>query len=305
MRIYPDLIFAAEKQKQSPSAYRIWFLAKHFCTGGGTVPVKAFKAYLAGLGMKEATYNRHIREALELELLKREGGNDKRPAYYRMASWFDASRIVGVRQLGVPIEIPVEKLLQRSWKAEVWAGRLLQVRDRTTTTAKLSRDHNDQPVIKKQVKVAKPISRKTLEKVTGVKRRTQQKREHKAQVKQKQNVLVHDGKRGGYQPYGSIDERPELMVTSGGVPVEQLPNTRIVPAHINRGSRSRTRKVNKQLKALCKSGAIANVKLNIPLRYVDTAKQGLAILERDPAVTVLRYAGAFLQGVTRWSVFNA
>lgn len=305
MRIYPDIIFSAEKNRISVSAFRVWFLAKAFCRAGATVPVRLFKDHLEGLGAKESTYNTWIREARELGLLKGEGGK-KRPVYYRLVSWVDAARIAGVTGgLGCAIEMPAEKLLISSWKSEVWTGRYLQVRNRTTTTAKISRDHNGQAQVTKQVKTAKPVSRRTLEKITGVKRRTQQNREKRANVKQKQNVLVHEGKRGGFQPYGSIDEQPEIMITSGGVPVERLPNTRIIPSYIKRSdSRSRTRKVNKALKALCKSGAIAQVKADIPLRYVDTLQQGRVVLERDPGVTVLRYAGAVRPGVTGWKVFS-
>lgn len=304
MRIYPDLVFSAEQKRVSVSAFRVWFLAKDFCKGGATVPVKLFKAHLQGLGAKESTYNTWIREALALGLLKGEGGK-KRPVYYRLVSWVDGARLAGVKGgLGWAIEIPAEKLLISSWKSEVWAGRLLQVRNRTTTTAKISRDHNGQAVITKQVKTAKPVSRRTLEKITGVKRRTQQNREKRANVRQKQNILIHEGKRGGFLPYGAIDDQPEMMITSGGVPVEQLPNSRVIPSYIKRSkSRSRTRKVNKALKALCESGAIAQVKAEIPLRYVDTLQQGRAVLKRDPSVAVFRYAGT-ARGVTGWKVLS-
>lgn len=304
MRVYPDLVFSAEQNGVSALAFRVWFLAKGFCKGGATVPVKLFKAYLRGLGVKESTSNTWIRAALDLGLLKGEGGN-KRPVYYRLVSWVDGARLAGVRGLGCPIEMPVEKLLTSSWKSELWNGRLLQVGNRTTVTAKISRDHNGQAQVEKKIKRAKPISRRTLEKITGVKRRTQQNREKRAGVKQKENVLIHEGKKGGFQPYGSIDEQPQMMVTSGGVPVERLPNSREIPGYIKRSSsRSKTRKVNKALKALCQSGAIAQVKADIPLRYVDTLRQGKAILKHDPSVAILYYAGRACPGVTGWKVFN-
>ena len=304
MRVYPDLVFGAEQNGASASAFRVWLLAKDFCKGGATVPVRLFKDHLEALDLKKATYNRWIRGALDLGLLKGEGGN-KRPAYYRIASWVDGARLAGVSRLGCPIEMPVKKLLTRSWKSEVWAGRLLQVRNRTTTTAKISRDHNGQAQVTKQVKTAKPVSRRTLENITGVKRRTQQNREKRAKVQQKENVLIHEGKRGGFQPYGSIEGRPELMVNSGGVPFEQLPNSRVIPGHIKRtNSRSRTRKINGGLKALGLCGSIAQVKADVSLRYIDTLREGKAILKRYPDVAILQYSGRVISGVMGWQVFS-
>ena len=307
MRIYPDIIFSAEKNRISVSAFRVWFLAKAFCRAGATVPVGLFKAWLAGLGVKKSTYYRWIAEALDLGLLQIIKSENTGLSYYKLASWFDGARIAGCKSLANPIEMPVESLLITSWRAEVWAGRLLQVRDRTTVTAKISRDHNGEAQLEKKIKRAKPISRRTLEKVTGVKRRTQQNREKKAKVRQQQHVLIHEGKRGGFQPYGSIDEQPGLMVTSGGVAVEQLPNSREIPDHFQKSSRSRTRKVNKSLKALCERGAIAKDKADISLRYIDTLQQGKAILKHNPGVTILSYAGyagQVLSGAMGWKVFN-
>ena len=304
MRIYPDLIFSAEQNQLSVSAYRVWFLGKEFCRGGATVPVRLFKAHLGGLGVKKATFNRWIREALELGLLIGEGGN-KRPAYYRLVSWLDGAKLAGVRRLDCPIEIPVEKLLISSWKAEAWAGRLLQIRNRTTVEAKIFRDQSGQVQLEKQVKQAKPISRRALETVSGVKRRTQQNREKKTQVKQTTNVIVHEGKRQGFLPYGSIDEQPELMVTSGGTVIEQLPNSREVSPDFQRvSSRSGTKKRNKALLALCKRDVIAAEKAEFPLRYIDSLQQGKAILKHSQAVTILQSAGASLSGAMAWKVFS-
>jgi len=304
VRVYPDLVFGAEQNGVSASAFRVWLLAKDFCKGGATVPVRLFKDHLEGLGEKKATYNRWIREALDLGLLKGEGGN-KRPAYYRIVSWVDGARLAGVSRLGCPIEMPVKKLLTSSWKSELWAGRLLQVRDRTTVTPRIYKDQNGETRLEKKLKRAKPISRRTLEKITGVKRRTQQNREKRAKVQQKENVLIHEGKRGGFQPYGSIEGRPELMVNSGGVPFEQLPNSRVIPGHIKRtNSRSRTRKINSGLKALGLCGSIAQVKADISLRYIDTLREGKAILERYPDVAILQYSGRVVSGVMGWKVFS-
>ena len=305
MRIYPDLIFSAEQNQLSVSAFRVWILGKGFCRAGGTVPVRAFKDYLEGLGVKRSTYFRWIKSALELGLLIPEGGSSKRPAYYRLASWLDGARLAGVQRLSCPIEMPVEKLLTTSWKAEVWAGRLLQVRNRTTVEAKIYKDQSGQAQLEKVVKQAKPISRRTLEAVSGVKRRTQQNREKKAQVKQQSNVLVHQEKRGGFLPYGSIDEQPELMVTSGGTVIEQLPNSREVSPDFQRvSSRSGTKKRNKALLALCKRDVIAAEKAEFPLRYIDSLQQGKAILKHSQAVTILQSAGASLSGAMAWKVFS-
>ena len=200
--------------------------------------------------------------------------------------------------------MPVEKLLTTSWKAEVWAGRLLQVRNRTTVEAKLYKDQSGQAQLEKVVKQAKPVSRRTLEAVAGVKRRTQQNREKKAGVKQQANVIIHDEKRGGFLPYGSIEEQPQMMISSGGTVIEQLPNSREVSPDFKRASRSGTKKRNKALLALCKRDAIAAEKAEFPLRYIDSLQQGRAILKHNPAVTVLQSAGVALSGAMAWKVFS-
>ena len=105
-------------------------------------------------------------------------------------------------------------------------------------------------------------------------------------------------------PYGSIEEQPQMMISSGGTVIEQLPNSREIPDHVQRvSSRSKTKKINKVL-AFCKRGEIATEKAEFPLRYIDSLQQGRAILKHNSAVTILQSAGKVPSGAMGWKVFS-
>jgi hypothetical protein len=166
--------------------------------------------------------------------------------------------------------------LSGSWMPHIWAAYRLQTGGRDEKIAKLSRDKNTgRSVLTVLERKAKPISRETLTELTGVSRRAQQYREKKAGVEQVENYLI--GRSGMvYQPYGHDKEHPEHHVHCGEERL-RLPNSVKVPNDIKLSdSNSRTRRINKALKALRQSDAIAEGE-HYQRLYADSFEHAMAL----------------------------
>lgn len=276
--VRPDIITKAQENGLPVRAFWLWHYAKHLCKAGGTIPEQALKDSLKAIGISKSSRCDWLNDTVKIGLFTLEVSYRTGLVYYKLASWAEGAKIAGVERLGNSITMELGEFTSGSWKPEIWAGRLLQLRGRDEKVAKISRDkrHADGgAVLIVQERKAKPISRKTLTEITGVSRRAQQYREKRAGVEQVENYLI--GQSGmGYQPYGHDKEHPGHHV-HGGVEMLRLPNSKAIPDRIQlSNSRSSTRRANKRLKALCKSDAIAEGE-TFPRMYADNFDHALAL----------------------------
>lgn len=253
MRVYPEIILSAKQHDLPVQGFRVWLIAKDYCKDRrGSVPVKAFRAYLKSLFVSRSTYSRWIAEALELGLLTRYKSERKGKDYYLIAGLADIAAFAGCSHLSAPVLVNTRDFVGRSWISLIQAAYELQFND-------------------------KPISRTALKALSGVPERTQQYREKKAKVKQIENY-------GIYGDYKELSEKnPDFIISSYGTPgmfvnestgelCQQLPNSRVIPETIQPAKRGRTRKINKLLIALFNSDAEANKQPFIK-RYSNSPKE--------------------------------
>lgn len=275
--VRPDIITKAKQAGLPVRAFWLWHYAKHICKAGGTVPQDSLKDSLKALGISKTSRYDWINDAVRIGLLSLEVSNRTGLVYYRLASWADGAFIAGIERTGKPITLDLDRFILRSWQAEVWAGLLLQLRGRDKKIAKLSRDKNTgKAVLTVLERKAKPISRNTLTELTGVSRRAQQYREKKSGVEQVTNILIVRDNVAGFMKFGHNKDYPWLSVRAGAE-VQHLPNTKAIPNRIQLlNSKSSTKRANKQLKALCKSDAIAESE-TFPRLYADSFNHALAL----------------------------
>jgi len=212
MKFYPELILAVMRSSQPTGGVRLFCVAKHYDNGNGNIPVDEFKAYCKRyFGIGKSRFNRWKREAVQLGIVKRSGN------VLSLLSWGKAAVAVGVENpLSLPVEVNVSKITSEGWAAWVWA-------------AYLKRHEN------------KPISRATLEKLTGIPKRTQRAYEAEA------NVINH----ANYGDFGFPDKNPTEAITEetngwfwyAGRIKKRLGNSRIVN-DVEVCKRGRTKKYN-------------------------------------------------------------
>ena len=276
--VRPDIITKAQENGLPVRAFWLWHYAKHLCKAGGTIPEQALKDSLKAIGISKSSRCDWLNDTVKIGLFTLEVSYRTGLVYYKLASWAEGAKIAGVERLGNSITMELGEFTSGSWKPEIWAGRLLQLRGRDEKVAKISRDkrHADGgAVLIVQERKAKPISRNTLTEITGVSRRAQQYREKRAGVEQVENYLI--GQNGmGYQPYGHDKEHPAYHV-HGGQERLRLPNSKVIPDDIQlSNSNSRTRKINRALKVLRQCGAAAKDE-HYPRLYVDSFDHALAL----------------------------
>ena len=271
--VIPNILNKARQAGLSVRAFWVWQFLKHHCKAGGTIPEQVVKELLKATGFCRASCYKWLSEAVKIGLLSLLVGR-KGITYYKIASWAEGAKIAGLDHVGKSVTIPLEMYLSRSWMPHIWAAYRLQVGGRDEKVAKLSRDHGE-AVLTVIERKAKPISRATLTEISGVSRRAQQYREKKAGVEQVENYLI--GRRGmGYQPYGHDKEHPEHHVHCGEERL-RLPNSVKVQYVIKLSeSNSRTRRINKALKALRQSDAIAEGK-HYQRLYADSFDHAMAL----------------------------
>jgi len=215
MKFYPEIVLAVMRSNKPTGGVRLFCIAKHYDNGNGHIPVDEFKAYAKRyLGIGKSRFNRWMREALRLGIVKRSGN------VITLRSWGNAAVAVGVQNpFSNPVEMGVMKIVNDGWGAWVWA-------------AYLKRHEN------------KPISRATLEKLTGVPERTQ--RHYEAEA----NVSNH----ANYGDFGFPEENPNEAITEetngwfwyAGRIKKRLGNSRIVNG-VETCNRGRTKQHNRKI----------------------------------------------------------
>lgn len=216
MKFYPELILAVMRSNEPTGGVRLFCVAKHYDNGNGNIPVDEFKAYAKRyLGIGKSRFNRWLRDALRLGIVKRSGN------VLALVSWGQAAVRVGVTSpLNNAVEMGVTKIVNDGWAAWVWAAYLKRHENK----------HVELSVLEKLTGVPeqhyKPITRATLEELTGIPERTQRAYESQAGVENHAN----------YGDFGFPDENPDEAIaeeTNGyfwyaGRIKKRLGNSRIV-----------------------------------------------------------------------------
>jgi hypothetical protein len=286
VKLYPEIVLSAQRHGLNLTGFKVAFIAKDLCKAGGTVPQKDLKRHLKTMGVPKATAYRWITAAIELGLFLLV--ESKRGiAYYKLVSWQDMAIIAHCERLGCPVTVDLKQFAGRSWVAYTWAAYL-------------------------QRQAGRPISRFTLTDKTGVPKSTQIYREHRAKVKQIENIGI----------VGPLDKlAPELVIdlynvpgyftTASGDLCLQLPNSRIVSESIQPACKGRTKKVNSVLAAWFNRAATAK---NQPVyrRYSDNPKQTKNIIRTlkkqdcfQGLCTILERTKPVYRGVNSWGVIYA
>lgn len=217
VKFYPELVLAAMRSNKPVGGVRLFCIAKHRDNGNGHLPIDDLKAYAKRyLGIPKARYNRWLREALRLRIVKRSGN------VLTLSSWGKAAVAVGgIERLAGAVEMGVTQIADDGWAAWVWAAYMKR--------------HE-----------GKPITRATLERLTGVPERTQRHYEAEAGVENHAN----------YGDFGLPENNPEEAITeeadgwfwNAGRIKKRLGNSRIVTG-VEECKRGRTKKHNQVIAA--------------------------------------------------------
>jgi len=160
VKFYPEIVLAAMNKNNGVGGVRLFCIAKHYDNGSGFIPNDEFKAYAKRyLGIPAARFNRWLRDAQRIGIIKRSGN------VLTLRSWGKAAVAVGVEGFANPVEMGVTKISSEGWAAWVWAAYLKR--------------HE-----------GKPIARSTMERLTGVPERTQRHYEAEAGVKNQANYAM-------------------------------------------------------------------------------------------------------------------
>lgn len=250
IKVYPEVIFSAIHHNRPAGAFRLWFIAKHYDNGNGFIPAKHFRHYLGALGVNEKTFYRWLDQAIELGLINRVSGGPK--TVYQLAAWEVGKAAAGVSgDLLRAVMVPINQFIAKGWLSVLWAGYLKHFE-------------------------GKPISRATLERLTGVPARTQLAYETKAQVRSKANFATY-----GLAPdnleraleFMPIVYRPGHYVTQQGEFRRRLPDTRTAPNEIDLANAGRLKRINQALYKEGSSQPIYRI-------YTEGAKQSKQALHR-------------------------
>jgi hypothetical protein len=242
IKVFPEIIFTAIRHNRPAGAFRLWFIAKHYDNGNGFIPAKDFRHYVNAQGVNDKTYYRWLDQAIDLGLINRVSG--AKPVY-QLAAWEVGAIIAGVNNdLLKAAKVPLNKFVAKGWLAVIWAGYLKHFE-------------------------GKPISRATLESLTGVPARTQLSYETKSGVRSKAN----------YASYGLLPKNieqalefvpivysPGHYVTENGELRRRLPDTRTAPDEVSLANAGRLKRINQALHKEGSSQTIYRI-------YTDNAKQ--------------------------------
>jgi hypothetical protein len=122
MKLYPEIVFSAQKHSLNLAGFNFVILAKGQVLGGGTIPVSALKKYFSGLGVSESTFNRRLKAAIDLGLVSVIMG--KRDTYYKLASLAEIASIAGVDHLDNPVNVDDKRFVSKGWIAYTWSAHL-------------------------------------------------------------------------------------------------------------------------------------------------------------------------------------
>lgn len=249
IKVYPEVIFSAIHHNRPAGAFRLWFIAKHYDNGNGFIPAKDFRRYVNAQGVNDKSYYRWLDQSIELGLINRVRGSK---TVYQLAAWEAGKAAAGVSgDLLRAVNIPLNQFVAKGWLSILWAGYLKHFE-------------------------GKPISRATLEKLTGVPARTQLLYETKAQVRSRANFATY-----GLAP-DNLERALEFMpiiyraghyITQQGEFRRRLPDTRTAPSEIILANVGRLKRINQ---ALYKEGSSRE----IYRIYTEGAKQSKQALKR-------------------------
>ena len=241
IKVYPEVVFLAIRHNRPAGAFRLWFIAKHYDRGNGFIPAKDFRRYVNALGVNDKTYYRWLDQAIDLGIINRVSG--AKPVY-QLAAWEVGAAAAGIgRDLLRAVMVPLNKFVAKGWLSVIWAGYLKHFE-------------------------SNPISRETLESLTGVPARTQLSYETKAHVRARANYASYGAPADLEQAleFMPIAYRPGHYVTQDGEFRRRLPDTRTAPNEINLANAGRLKRINQ---ALYKEGSSHKIyKL-----YTEGAKQ--------------------------------
>jgi len=208
MKFYPELVLAVMRSNKPTGGVRLFCVAKHFDNGNGHIPFDEFKAYAKRyLGIGKSRFNRWMREALRLGIVKRSGN------VLALLSWGKAAVACGVTNpLANAVEMGVTKIVNDGWAAWVWAAYLKR--------------HE-----------GKPIARATLERLTGIPERTQRAYEAEANVENQANYATEK------EP---IAKEEDGYFWYYGQPKKRLGNSRVISG-VERCKRGRTKEHNHEI----------------------------------------------------------
>ena len=230
IKIYPDILLTAARGKNG-GAVRLFFLAKHFNTGGcGVIPSKALRQYVINdLKVKRGTYDIWLARALHIGIIQTQGTNLK------LAGYAAAGVIVGCDRIGRGEYMPLEKFIKKGWLGYVWAA-----------------------WIKSNKLEDRPISRRTMRELSGIPERTQRFYDKQAGIK-KQSHYAKDTTRPGSKgmvEYINEHERDKIRskaFLNNGEIAWRLPNS-YKTKHIEEAPKGRLGRINNQLKDLSNNG---------------------------------------------------
>lgn len=226
IKLFPEVLFQASRHNQPATAYRLWFLAKHFDKPGcGFIPAKAFRQHLHALGIPRQTAERWLTQSLALGLLTHSG------SVYALASWQAGAALAGISRLKCPVRIASEKLLGKGWLAVCWAAFLLHFEGM--------------------------IARQTLQQLTSVPPRTQIEYEHQAGVINTSNYASYGKVADSPELALKLFGQPGHYTRAGEIR-RRLPNSRNLSAvaGISLAARGRLKHINEALELVDSSQTV-------------------------------------------------
>jgi len=227
MKFYPELVLAVMRSNKPTGGVRLFCVAKHYDHGNGHIPVDEFKAYSKRyLGIGKSRFNRWMREALRLGIVKRSGN------VLTLLSWGKAAVACGVTNpLANAVEMGVTKIVNDGWAAWIWAAYLKRHETKINERSTLER------LTGAPARTHKPVTRATLERLTGVPERTQRAYEAEAGVENQANYATEN------EP---IAEERDGYFWYYGQPKKRLGNSRIIHG-VERCKRGRTKEHNREI----------------------------------------------------------
>lgn len=216
MKMYPLLGMRAIKAKQG-NPWRVWTVAKSLdYEGSGWVCEEKLRARLRRYEVPESSIYRLITEASRKEWILRE---DWKPGFFKLPGPTKIASKLDAVQVGRAVKMDGRLVFTIGWKANVWAG-VIRLFD------------------------GKPISRATLEKLTGIPRRTQAHYRRQASVNTRPNYAKSE--LSVDHLVGIAETRPGAFAIDQTV-AWRLPDTRFAPDYVEIAPKGRTRKHKQEL----------------------------------------------------------
>jgi hypothetical protein len=275
VRLYPDLALAILKQRAAAPG-RIWLLLQHLdTTGQGWLPIATARHHLTREDSPLRVCGwRQLRALLaQGEAIYWQQNNGR----IWLRSTAKVAATLGLTRLTAhPIALPIPILL----------GPIGQLRAHLYATFHSGRTpHPNQP--------ARPIARATLNRLSGVSRRTQRTYERRARVRPQTNLAISHaagtdqeqeiGWQHGRALFHFTDKKGKIGRPGATYLAWQLPNSYTGPRHLQpQPGRSRQKHINRELADLLTSGMTGNSKPTLEKRFYDQAATAARSYNRTP-----------------------